>query len=57
MVKLGLLVLLGNIILKLIVGFGLWRMAMNYRDESNNPINEDISPQPQYYVEEPNDKI
>ena len=36
MFKIGLLFVLINIVLKLIVGFGLWRMAMFYRASINN---------------------
>ena len=54
MSKGGLLVILVNLLLKLIVGFGLWRMAMNYRAVNNNNNNaEDISQNPNYYVDEP----
>lgn len=40
MAKSGLLVLLANIILKLIVGLGLWRMAMAYN--ASNSVNQEI---------------
>ena len=53
MSKGGLLVILVNLLLKLIVGFGLWRMAMNYRAVNNNNNAEDISQNPNYYVDEP----
>ena len=53
MSKGGLLVILVNLLLKLIVGFGLWKMAMNYRAVNNNNNAEDISQNPNYYVDEP----
>ena len=52
MSKGGLLVILINLLLKLIVGFGLWRMAMKYRT-MGNPNNEDISQNPNYYPDDP----
>ena len=51
MYKIGLLVILINILLKVIVGFGLLRMAKNWR-EANNANNEDISQNPNYYHED-----
>ena len=52
MSKGGLLIILINLLLKLIVGFGLWRMAMKYRT-MGNPNNEDISQNPNYYPDDP----
>ena len=52
MSKGGLLVILINLLLKLIIGFGLWRMAMKYRI-AGNPNNEDISQNPNYNHEDP----
>ena len=53
MFKLGLLFVLINIVLKLIVGFGLWKMAIIYK-ASNNPqiVVEEIHPD---YAENPAD--
>ena len=53
MFKGGLLFVLINIVLKLIVGFGLWKMAIIYRS-SNNPqlVVEEIIPD---YAENPED--
>ena len=43
MYKGGLLVILVNLLLKLVVGFGLWRMAMNYRERSSQAIREEVN--------------
>lgn len=52
MEKGGLIFVLINVLLKLPIGFGLWRMAMNSRDYSSNNTN-DMSQKPQYYAEDP----
>ena len=45
MFKFGLLFVLINIVLKLIVGFGLWKMAIFYRASNNQQIVvEEIDP-------------
>lgn len=36
MLKFGLLILLANIFLKLLVGIGLWNMAMEFKNKSIN---------------------
>lgn len=54
MAKSGLLVLLANVILKAIVGFGLWRMAMAYN--APNTVDQefvvDAGPAVENYVPE-----